>query len=143
MLPGAVIEIAQSPRVPLIVPVNVTVPSKISNRISIDCSRYVNALTQNAENLLQRIYRPRIRCVKCTPKLCGDGEMPKKLFDTMNQRSEAQVQCPEDKQAPGYDNNVNSNPKERWLTGAVQATKMPHYDNGPKWFFGPGLKKGQ
>jgi hypothetical protein len=55
----------------------------------------------------------------------------------MSQVSEEKPQDPIDQRGPDYDNNTNSNPKERWLTGAVQATKMPHYDNGPKWFFGP------
>jgi hypothetical protein len=52
---------------------------------------------------------------------------------TSNKTEEApQDYC--DKRAPGYDNNVNSNPKERWLTGAVQATEKPHYDKSKKWF---------
>ena len=32
------------------------------------------------------------------------GEMPKK-YDVMDQSTEEKVQCPEDQQAPGYDNN--------------------------------------
>lgn len=54
--------------------------------------------------------------------------MPKK-FDPMSQKSEEAPQCPEDQRAPDYDNNT----KEKWLTGAVPATKMPHYDSSKKW----------
>ena len=54
--------------------------------------------------------------------------MPKQ-FDPMNQKSEEAPQCPEDARAPDYDNNT----REKWLTGAVPATKMPHYDNSKKW----------
>jgi hypothetical protein len=55
--------------------------------------------------------------------------MPKK-FDTMNQKSEERPQFPEDQRAPDYDNNT----KEKWLTGAVQATRMPHYDHSRKFY---------
>jgi len=63
--------------------------------------------------------------------------MPKKS-DVMSQISEEAPQCPEDqRREPEYSNNVNRNPKERWLTGAVQATEYPCYDKSPKAFFGP------
>ena len=55
--------------------------------------------------------------------------MPKASGGTMNQKSEEAPQCPQDARGPDYDNNT----KEKWLTGAVQATKMPHYDNSKKW----------
>ena len=43
----------------------------------------------------------------------GATEMPKK-FDTMDQSTEEKVQSPEDRQAPGYDNEV---PVNSWLRG--------------------------
>ena len=44
-------------------------------------------------------------------------------------------QRPEDQRRElEYSNNVNSNPREKWLTGAVQATEMPHYDKSPKFY---------
>jgi hypothetical protein len=54
--------------------------------------------------------------------------MPKK-HDVMDQSSEEAPQCPEDKRASGYDNNT----REKWLTGAVQATEMPGFDKSKKW----------
>jgi len=57
--------------------------------------------------------------------------MPKKPFDTMDQTSEEAPQCPEDKRRePEYSNNT----KEKWLTGAVQATRMPNYDHSQKFY---------
>jgi hypothetical protein len=55
--------------------------------------------------------------------------MPKK-HNPMDQTSEEAPQAPEDARAPGYDNNT----KEKWLTGAVQATRMPHYDHSRKFY---------
>ena len=54
--------------------------------------------------------------------------MPKK-YDVMDQSTEETPQDAVDKRGPDYDNNT----KEKWLTGAVPATKMPHYDNSKKW----------
>jgi hypothetical protein len=56
--------------------------------------------------------------------------MPKKN-DTMSQTTEEKVQCPEDQQAPGYDNEV---PVKSWLRGGNEdATKMPNFDHSKKW----------
>jgi len=54
--------------------------------------------------------------------------MPKKN-DVMDQRTEEAPQDECDKRGPGYDNNT----RQGWLTGKVQATKMPNYDNSKKW----------
>ncbi|MGB2648802.1 MAG: hypothetical protein WBC86_14550 [Pseudolabrys sp.] len=53
------------------------------------------------------------------------GEMPKK-YDVMDQSTEEKVQCPEDQQAPGYDNN----PPHDWVRGKNEdACAMPHFDH--------------
>jgi len=49
--------------------------------------------------------------------------------DVMDQRTEEAPQDECDKRGPGYDNNT----RKGWLTGKVQATKMPNYDNSKKW----------
>jgi hypothetical protein len=69
--------------------------------------------------------------VNCKVKPREPEAMPKKPFDTMDQSTEEQVQCPEDQRAPGYDNNT----KGGWLVGkAGDATRMPHYDRSPKFY---------
>jgi hypothetical protein len=46
-------------------------------------------------------------------------------------KSEEAPQDPIDKRGPDYDNN---HPMD-WVRGKNEdATKMPHFDNGPKWF---------
>jgi hypothetical protein len=58
--------------------------------------------------------------------------MPKKPTypaDPMSQRSEEAPQAECDQRGPDYDNNT----KAKWLTGAVPATTMTHYDNSKKW----------
>jgi hypothetical protein len=55
--------------------------------------------------------------------------MPKNPTDPMSQKTEEAPQAECDERGPDYDNNT----KEKWLTGAVPATKMPHYDSSKKW----------
>ena len=47
----------------------------------------------------------------------------------MSQQTEEAPQAECDQRGPDYGNNTN----EKWLTGAVQATTMPNYDNSKKW----------
>jgi hypothetical protein len=61
-----------------------------------------------------------------------------KKFDPMDQSTEEKVQSPEDRQAPGYDNEV---PINSWLRGGREdATRYACYDKSQKFF---DLKKGK